>query len=128
MHAERLLKAIRTLGVYDDRQWHEYVGHFAGAKPLRDWQPLESPAGGGELGQRILSGEGARPARPDFSASPKIRRWQDLARPDVRRGLILGVVSGAFDLLHVGHLRGMQEARQRLGDGSQAKLCALTLC
>jgi D-beta-D-heptose 7-phosphate kinase/D-beta-D-heptose 1-phosphate adenosyltransferase len=54
-------------------------------------------------------------------------RAEMLAAPGRYRGTTLGVVSGAFDLLHLGHIRGIAFARSFLEQRPNPKLCAMTL-
>lgn len=122
-----LLRAIRRLGLYNDSEWTEYSQAFITASPSGSGAVHETPTAEIDLAGRSGCGEGARPVEPDFALSPKIIRGEDLARLKAQRGLRLGVVSGAFDLLHLGHLRNMQFARDWLGSDLHVALCAMTL-
>lgn len=67
-----------------------------------------------DISDRILRSETPVPVAPSAGASPPGPR--DLARlQQRRRGKILVTVNGCFDILHLGHLRMLAQAR-RMGD------------
>jgi radical SAM protein with 4Fe4S-binding SPASM domain len=125
--ASPLLRAIRRWGIYNEADWTEYSQAFVPGSVDEAQKPTESASSDCDLAGRIACGEGARPVEPDFATSPKIIRVEQLARLKAQQGVRLGVVSGAYDLLHLGHLRNMRFARDRLGSDSRTALCALTL-
>jgi len=121
-----LIAEIGKLGAYTPEEWREYLGYFEDAEGLRAALPYNPGDPGGELVRRICSGTGADPARPDSAASPKLVTAERLAGK-LRHGITLGVVSGCFDLLHLGHVRGMVQASDHLAGRPNPKLCAMTL-
>ena len=127
MHLVEILRNIRDLHLYSAEDWEEYLSSFEGAEALRAHLAQLPPADGGELVQRIRSGKGARPTEPDYASSPKLVSLAALAERKTREQFTLGVVSGAFDLLHLGHVRSMRYAKEYLAAQPNAKLCALTL-
>ncbi len=127
MHLVEILRNIRDLHPYSAEDWEEYLSSFEGAETLRAQLAQLPSADGGELVQRIRSGKGARPTEPDHASSPKLVSLAALAERKTHEKLTLGIVSGAFDLLHLGHIRSMRYAKEYLAAQPNAKLCALTL-
>ena len=127
MHLVEILRDIRDLHLYSTEDWEEYLSSFEGADTLRAQLAQLSPADGGELARRIRSGQGARPTEPDYASSPKLVSLEALAERKTHEESTLGIVSGAFDLLHLGHVRSMRYAKEYLASQPNAKLCALTL-
>lgn len=119
--------------VYPPELWEEYIGYFVGSDQHRKYimehqetyQPPKDPSN--SLTARIKSGKGVDPAEVDYSISPKIVSVDFLSDPEVRGKMTMGIVSGAFDLFHLGHARYMHEAKRYLQESPNPKLCALTL-
>lgn len=127
MHLVEILRNIRDLHLYSAEDWEEYLSSFEGAEALRAHLAQLPPSDGGELAQRIRSGQGARPAEPHYASSPKLVSLDALAECKTHEEFTLGIVSGAFDLLHLGHVRSMRYAKEYLASQPNARLCALTL-
>ncbi len=133
MRLNELLLEIKKFDVYSPEAWEEYISCFVNNKELRryiehhsgTYQPYEDPAK--SLIPRIRRGRGADPADVDSSLAPKVVTIDDLSDPEVRTEITLGIVSGSFDLLHLGHVRYMLYAKKYLKDYHNPKLCALTL-
>jgi cytidyltransferase-like protein len=127
MRPAEILCELQALQLYDDEQWQEYLGLFEDDVLHELRQPLPVPLSSGEceLARRIIGTGGG--ARADTGASPKITTVARLAQQPVRSGMTLGVVSGCYDLLHLGHLRCFRQARQLLEPFPDGRLCAMTL-
>lgn len=122
------LSEIKNLDAYLPAEWQEYVGYFAQAQPAEcenQQQPAQPPSK--SLAERIKCRKGAAPATPNMAISPKIVNADYLCGPELRSGITLGVVSGCYDLLHLGHVRSMFYAKKFLGFFPHPRLCALTL-
>lgn len=122
-----LLREIRDLGFYDESEWEEYLSHFEDLDSIQRFLANQPRASGSELVNKIRSGKGTSPTLSDRSALPKLVALQELSRRKESTGMTLGVVSGAFDLLHLGHARSICFAKTSLAACSNARLCALTL-
>lgn len=127
MRLVELLNEIGGLGVYESAEWEEYLEYFEGEHEVGNCRKEPSTRETSELARRISSGKGAQPQHVDFAISPKIVPAEALAADDARAKMTLGMVSGAFDLLHLGHLRSFRDARRVLEDRSNAKLCVMVL-
>jgi len=125
MIREELVRAIRDLGAYTPKQWEEYLGFFDDGDGLCAYLAECPGPRPNHLLHRILSGSGARPARPDRSL-PKVVAPGFFDR-GTRAGMTLGVVSGCFDLLHLGHAWGMRYAKEFIAGRPNPRLCAMTL-
>jgi len=121
------------MGIYPPKLWDEYIGYFLESGKLREYirenqeiyHPSEDPAS--SLTARIKSGKGVNQSEVDYSISPKIVSVDFLSDQEVRGKMTLGIVSGAFDLLHLGHARYMNEAKRYFRESPNPKLCAMTL-
>lgn len=118
-----ILNELKSLELYSPEEWEEYISNFS----IRE-QDLNSPANqsGGFL-SRIKQGKGAEPVAVDPRISVKITDPESLATYDSRGETTIGVVSGCYDLLHLGHVRNMADAKQHLLQYKNKKLVALVL-
>jgi D-beta-D-heptose 7-phosphate kinase / D-beta-D-heptose 1-phosphate adenosyltransferase len=133
MKFAELMRDIKGMDVYTPAQWSEYISYFQGEADFEAASTAEN-----DLIRRIIGKKGSSPAVPDYTASSKIaslemlagKRKKDEELRSKDAGLPLGIVSGCFDLLHIGHLRGIAYAKEYLNTMSgnrQTTLCALTL-
>lgn len=125
MKFTEIFSGIKELGVYSPGEWNEYASYFLNSSEGND--PHAQLVGSSTLRTRIKTMKGAEPVAPDYSISPKIVHVSFFKEPDNRHGATLGVVSGCFDLLHLGHLRSMAYAKQFLEQYASPRLCAMTL-
>ena len=126
MEIRELLLEIRNLDLYSPGEWEDYVRAFDHGQELDQFLP-EGSRCASRLLDRIKAARGADAVEPDYALSPKLVRAKMLAAPKLRHGITLGVVSGCFDLLHLGHIRGISYARSFLGQYPNHKLCAMML-
>jgi D-glycero-beta-D-manno-heptose 1-phosphate adenylyltransferase len=123
MKHKEILYEIKSLGLYTPEEWKEYLSHFSARN-----EDLNYPINHTEsFLSRIKQCIGANPAKVDPSISPKIITIEDLSAKKLKEGLTLGVVSGCYDLLHLGHVRSMSFAKQYLSQYENPKLVALVL-
>mgnify|MGYP001585914167 CR=1 FL=1 len=123
MKPTEILSELRNLELYSLEEWKEYLNHFS----IRE-QDLNSPANQLEsFLSRIKRGKGAEPVAVDPRISLKIIDPESLAAHDSRSETTIGVVSGCYDLLHLGHVRSMAYAKQHLLQYENPKLVALVL-
>jgi D-beta-D-heptose 7-phosphate kinase/D-beta-D-heptose 1-phosphate adenosyltransferase len=128
MNLKQILLEIKNLDIYSPDEWEEYLSYFENmGKILPYCEENVSKDSPRTLFERIKNGQGANSENVNADISPKIISVAYLSEPKVRSPITLGVVSGSFDLLHIGHIRGFVFARQFLGQYSNPKLCALTL-
>ena len=127
MQLTEIMDGLRDLQVYSTEEWGEYVGFFEGADTAAQRHSKTVPSPGEELARRISGSSETNPALPDFSLSPKITTAEDLASKIRAEESTLGAVSGAFDLLHLGHLRAFLQASRELAGYHNGKLCTLIL-
>lgn len=133
MRLNQLLLELHSMEIYPPEPWDEYIGYFLESDQIRAYirehqkayQPSKDPAY--SLTARIKSGKGVNQTEVDYSISPKIVTVGFLSDPELRGKMTLGIVSGAFDLLHLGHARYMHEAKGYFSERPNPKLCALTL-
>jgi bifunctional ADP-heptose synthase (sugar kinase/adenylyltransferase) len=124
MKAREIIRDIKGLGVYSPEQFAEYLGYFRQKDTLATY--LQQGASvDNEIERRIQSRAGATPLEPDYSLSERVTRAASLSA--LRDSATLGIVSGCFDLLHLGHIRGMAYAKKYLSQYPDPLLVALTL-
>lgn len=124
-----LLSAIRSLGIYEGGPWREYLRHFPQVDlqvPAPPGSSLLSAPDLGSLSCRIVQGAGASPARPDFGISRKMLPLCEMAKK-CGPASSCGVVSGCFDLLHLGHIQTICGAKTFLANVPNAILCILVM-
>jgi bifunctional ADP-heptose synthase (sugar kinase/adenylyltransferase) len=124
MKAREIIKDIKGLGVYSPEQFAEYLGYFRQTDSLSTYLQ-QAPNTANEIERRIQSQAGATPVEPDYSLSERVARAVSLS--GLRDSATFGIVSGCFDLLHLGHIRGMAYAKQYLSQYPNPLLVALTL-
>ncbi len=127
MMFREIILCIRDLDFYTREQLEEYISYFEDADILKAYLREHSKKENNKLLMRIKSRVGSNPVIPDYNASPKIVKLEYLLSKNIREGMTLGVVSGSFDLLHIGHLMGMVYSKHFLEQYKNPKLCALTL-
>ncbi len=125
MKTKEIIRDIKRLEVYTPEQFAEYIGYFRQRNELLDYltQVTTTP---NEIERRTQMGEGAGLVDLDYSLSRRVTST-DFLMENLREGFILGIISGCFDLLHLGHVRGMAYARQFLNQYPNFLLVTLTL-
>ena len=125
MELLEILAEIKVCGFYSSRAWDAYLECFEDSNRIRTRLPAASISD--ELPRRI-SGRCSAPAeRLEPSISPKIllrEQWESELRGNNQR---FGVISGCFDLLHLGHAKAMEYAKGFLANRGPTALCVLTL-
>jgi len=122
MKHKEILYEIKSLGLYTTEEWKEYLSHFSIRN--EDLTPVNNSE---SFLSRIKQGIGATPVVVDLLISPKIITIEDLSAKKLKEGLTLGVVSGCYDLLHLGHIRSMSFTKQYLSQYENPRLVALVL-
>lgn len=133
MKLRDILFEIKNLDLYTSEEWQEYVRCFSNSDRILDYiakrtgscQPSKDSLK--SLLLRIKETEETVPLPIDLAISDKIIDQNYLSDPRIRVGITLGIVSGCYDLLHLGHIRGMVYAKQFLGRHKRPRLCILTL-
>src|SRR3989344_1972866 len=125
MRAREIIRDIKNLGGYTPEQFAEYSGYFRQKDELLRYLQQATTAQN-EIGRRIQTKVGAVPVNPDYSLSERVLKAPFLNESQ-RKSATIGVVSGCFDLLHLGHIRGMAYAKQFLSQYPNLLLVALTL-
>jgi D-beta-D-heptose 7-phosphate kinase/D-beta-D-heptose 1-phosphate adenosyltransferase len=125
MELIEILRELKIYGIYDEQQWVAYLNSFS--DDVRRNPTVNDVCLQRELARRIRFGEHGPREKLDRSISPKIVTADYFSAKKVRSEIRLGVVSGSYDLLHLGHIKGMQYAKSELNRKNNAKLCALTL-
>lgn len=125
MQLVEILAEMRLWNIYETGEWAEYVSYFCGVGPC-ELPEIDDPAGS-EIGRRILAGAAGPAEAVDPSISGKIVRAERVGDLGPDGSMQLGVVSGCFDLLHLGHAKGMAYAKTCLRQRGNAPLCVLTL-
>jgi bifunctional ADP-heptose synthase (sugar kinase/adenylyltransferase) len=120
------LLEIGSLELYAPAEWQEYVGSFCQSDALKLHAP-EQPGRAGQLLARIQHRRGADAVAPDYALSAKLVDPEALGCLRRRERMTLGVVSGSFDLLHLGHVRGLVYAKRCLARYPNPRLCAMAL-
>jgi cytidyltransferase-like protein len=111
---------MRASGAFTPVHWLEYLDQFDLPDPLSrcicDAEPPD------ELLMRLTEGPATPPrSDPPVRYSSKLLRATD--SPPTR---LLGVVSGCYDLLHLGHARAIRYAKDHMASQG-GLLCAITL-
>jgi cytidyltransferase-like protein len=124
-----LLHEIHGLGLYVGKEWQRYIGFFPENRVPAGLDRGQSCSvkSDNEIKRRICHRTGADGAGADLILSPKIMTINALAGSPSRQQMTLGVVSGAFDLLHLGHLECIEYAARQLAGYPNGKVCALIL-
>ena len=132
MRLKEILCEVGNLDLYDPQEWQEYINSFTCGDEVLDvlaqqptrpvQQDVLSP-----LLLRIKEEKGETPVQADATLSDKIKSLSELSHPDIRSGITLGIVSGCYDLLHLGHIHAMLYAKQFLEQYENPKLEVLTL-
>lgn len=125
MKAREIIRDIKSLGVYTPEQFAEYLRYFRQKDELLKYLQQVTTAQN-EIERRIQNRIGAVPTNPDYSLSERVIKVH-LLNESQRESVTLGIVSGCFDLLHLGHIRGMVYAKQFLSQYPNPLLVALTL-
>lgn len=127
MRFREIIQGIKDLDLYSVEQWEEYLGYFKDSKDLGRYLSERLHETKGWIQRRIESSRGSGPIAPDYSISKKITRPDVLGKLKNREGITLGIVSGAFDVLHLGHIRSMTHAKQFVNNYPNPLLCAMIL-
>lgn len=124
MKAREIIRNIKGLGVYSPKQFAEYLGYF-NQKDILSTYLQQGASVDNEIERRIQSRVGAIPLKPDYNLSEKVTRAASLS--SLRDSATFGIVSGCFDLLHLGHIRGIAYAKQYLSQYPNPLLVVLIL-
>jgi bifunctional ADP-heptose synthase (sugar kinase/adenylyltransferase) len=124
MNTREIIRDIQGLSVYSSELFAEYLGYFRQKDNLATYLQ-QGVSVDNEIERRIKSRAGAIPLEPDYSLSERVARAVSLSA--LRDSATFGIVSGCFDLLHLGHIRGMAYAKQYLSQYPNPLLVALTL-
>jgi len=123
MNPTEILRELRSLELYSPEEWEEYISNFS----IKDNDFNYSAHQSDSFLSRIKQRKGAKPVVVDPKISIKITDPESLATQDFRDENTIGVVSGCYDLLHLGHVRSMAYAKQHLLQYENPKLVALVL-
>ncbi len=124
MGIREIIRDIKHLSVYTPEQFAEYLGYFRQKDDILRYLQQASVTDN-EIERRIQLRTGATPVEPDYSLSGRVTQANLLTT--LRKSATLGIVSGCFDLLHLGHTRCMAYAKQFLGRYPNPLLVALAL-
>ncbi len=128
MNLKQILLEIRNLDIYSPAEWAEYLSYFESTKKIGPHLEENMAKNSSNiLFEKIRKSQGAYSENINIDISPKIVSADYLSNPEIRSIITLGVVSGCYDLLHLGHIQGFVFAKQFLGQYSNPKLGALTL-
>jgi len=125
MDFPQIIAEIRDTGVYTPDEWGEFLGYFDEPGVMQGLS--KAPSAEGSIVRRIQSGAGCDLDAPVTCSSPKYVTAERLAERVTAGELSVGIVSGVFDLLHLGHLEGIAFAAQRIAKQPRSALCVLTL-
>lgn len=120
-----ILRELKSYEIYNDQDWEDYLTSFS-QDIVREFSTSRVELTH-EIVRRIQFGEHGPPEDPDPSISPKIVTADIFGEDMMRNQMELGVLSGSFDLLHRGHIRGIRYAKHFIRRNGNAKLCTLTL-
>ncbi len=123
MNAPMILSELKKIELYSSDEWEEYLSYFS-IKNTEINSNINFPD---SFLARILSRHGAKPAAVDYSISSKITSPEKLANTNFKISGVTGVVSGCYDLFHLGHARSIAYARQYLQHYDNPKLVTLVL-
>ena len=126
-YVSNYVRTMRHLGIYNEEQWRQFVSFFELPMGLGFDDPPNIEMQ--DLISRIRIGRNAHSNVQQPSAPPSVLskvRPDRLSKPRAEQEL-LGVVSGCFDLLHLGHLQLFREARIRMSNRGDGHLLALVL-
>jgi D-beta-D-heptose 7-phosphate kinase/D-beta-D-heptose 1-phosphate adenosyltransferase len=125
MELLEILIEIKGCGLYSPQAWEAYLDCFENADQLRKRVPaVPIPS---QIPGRVVVGCATPTTSLDPSISPKIVSaglWESQWR---RNHPKIGIISGCFDLLHLGHVKSMEYAKALLDRQGPAALCVLTL-
>lgn len=124
MNTSEILAEIAGLRLYSPAEWQEYIDSFRPED--RPDEALMARRNGEALRTRVASCRG-RMANLSAGVSRKVVSLEDLRDIRHRTKVTLGIVSGSYDLLHLGHLREMVAARKYMEGLPCPVLCALVL-
>ena len=126
MRFREIIRDIRGLGVYTPELFSEYVSYFSDGNGVLEYLSEQGSDAVNGVAGRIQTMQGASPVEPDYVLSNKILR-NNLPAGVKKETATVGIVSGCFDLLHLGHIRGISYAKQFLRQYPNSLLIALTL-
>ena len=121
-----LLREIKYYRIFSPQDWEEYLAGFSDSDLMGIRSATLKNETIGEIARRIRFGRTQICQALDL-VSTKIVTPGFLKEEKRRAEMTLGVVSGCFDLLHLGHVKGMQYAKDFLSRFHNGKLCVLTL-
>ncbi len=130
MNLKVILLGIRDCGVYTMDEWEEYTDFLESGEEMKRLVYEHPHLETNELKERVCRGFGVGAANPDYSIWEKIvdeNYFSDSSRRDENA---LGLISGCYDLLHLGHVRCIDYAAgftRANSNGKKPVLCALIL-
>ena len=124
---KEILFEIHNLKFYSPEEQHEYISYFSQKEEILRYITEQTRQTKNRILSRIKEGKGVTPIATDTSISNKITTSSHLSALRTTEKITLGIVSGCYDLLHLGHLRGLAYAKQLLERYPNPVLCALTL-
>ncbi|MBF0473802.1 MAG: adenylyltransferase/cytidyltransferase family protein [Nitrospirae bacterium] len=134
MTAKNILRQLKMLRIYSDMEWDEYINYFEHTDELAHYIVLNScPAAQPNhsdnlaLLDRIMNKKTAFSVSVDYNLSRKIVSSDYISDLKTREKITVGIVSGCYDLLHIGHIRCINFAKQFLKSYPASILYALTL-
>ena len=127
MTLSQILLEIKNMDIYSPDEWDEYLSFFENMEKILQYLENNSKDSSGTFFERIKSGQAVNTENVNANISPKITNPSHLSKTKKKSPMTLGVVSGSYDLLHLGHIRGFVFAKQFLEQYPNPKLCALVL-
>lgn len=119
------LRAIRDSGIYSSTEWQEYLTYFDLNQQETEQVNTPETTANTRLAAIIKTPAGSRPRLVEGSRPAKFREIDALRR--IGATTEIGLVSGCFDLLHLGHLRSFTAARTVLLQRGGTALVAAVL-
>jgi bifunctional ADP-heptose synthase (sugar kinase/adenylyltransferase) len=133
MRINELLIEIRDLNLYSKEEWEEYISNFNEFANLPEYKYNDKYNDKynkqDNIVQRIKSQLGSN-QKVDLNISNisgKVIAPETLNDHIQKNKITLGIVSGCYDLMHLGHVRSMNYAKGFLEKHPNPKLCVLTL-
>jgi cytidyltransferase-like protein len=126
MTLAEILDELWLSGLYDEQGWLDYESFFRLERD-RGVRRIGQPNALGALAWRVLLEQSGFEPEADRAISPTIITLEQLTERCQGDGILLGVVSGCYDLLHQGHLQGFRWAREHVHREPLGRLCAFVL-
>lgn len=122
----QILSSIYQCQIYTEDEWHLYTSHFDLSDEISTQKIHCNATDSNQLISRICYHQKDPAQDKSLFVSKKIISESQLK--EISEEFSLGVVSGCFDLLHLGHLEYLTLAREWMNEKtSKGKLCVLLL-